>query len=279
MKPIGERSGAGNANDCGIDSIFSNLSKSTASLSNIIPVHKPNLTRGISSSSGGWSEHSSLESLGKFQFPDISRDLMEKLDAYFVQNAQVLLFGSVCGVAIGAAVTTGLGLGILSAKTVPLWCGNLFTSVKKYIKSVISADSKIEDSEKAVEGRDVSTTSSLIERKTSTIILKESTKESKIILIQGLPFMNHQRNEIISDPEHQCDDSLNMINLALGKNSMTWSNVARLSVYLVEGKCNPGLFRARLKEFPFSGMLSIIFVHRLEDETAVVQLEALAYGC
>ena len=203
---------------------------------------------------------------------------MEKLDAYFVQNAQVLLFGSVCGVAIGAAVTTGLGLGILSAKNVPLWCGNLFASVKKYMKSMVSTDSKIEDSEKAGEGRDVRSVSSSIERNNNSVILKDSTKESKIILIQGFPFTNHQRNEALFDPEQQCDNSLNMINLALGKNSMIWSDVARLTVYLVEGKCDADLFRSRLREFPFSGMISLIFVHRLEDEAAVVQLEALAYG-
>jgi hypothetical protein len=67
-----------------------------------------------------------------------------------------------------------------------------------------------------------------------------------------------------------------MINSALGKNLITWNNVAQLTVHLVEGKCDPKAFRSCLEEYPFSGLLSIYFVMRLEDSDAVVQVEAFA---
>ena len=287
MGKTGEAVGDGNTS--ALDGILSNLlSKSTASLTNMICSSPHDSTRGISSDSSlGWPSipYTSLGSFGNFEFSDISKHLIDKLGLYFVQNTQVLLFGGVCGVGVGAAVTTGIGIGILSVKNVPIWCGDSFVSIKRWMNRMIfQFDSSLleeeQDKKKNPLGQeDDARNSPSINSSNGVVTLKGCVRESNIILIQGLPYTNHERNQVVpGSPEKQCDCCLNMINSALAKNLITWNNTARLTVHLVEGKCDAKLFRRCLEEYPFSGLLSIYFVLRLEDKNAVVQVEAFAYS-
>ena len=284
MGKIGDTGGGDKTSDSAIDGILSNLSKSTASLTHIIhPKHQGLRTNISSDSSLGWPSvpNTGLESFGNFHFSNLSKDLMEKLDVYFVQNMQVLFFGAVCGAAVGAAVTTGLGIGILSAKNVPIWCGKSLDSIKRWVnRTILQFDSSLEgDKEKKPLDQDDDKKSTSISSNNGVVVLKGGMRDSNIILIQGLPYTNHERNQVVpGSPEKQCGCCLDMINSALGKTLITWNNVARLTVHLVEGKCDPKSFRSSLEEYPFSGLLSIYFVLKLEDNDAVVQIEAFAYG-
>ena len=102
--------------------------------------------------------------------------------------------------------------------------------------------------------------------------------ESKIYIICG---------DVVSSPapaaasaEDQCRQCLNSLLCELGKKLMGLQHVRRLTAYLVTGSCEASTFRSILtKEYPISLedlVLSVVYVQRLETDSAAVQVEALA---
>ena len=137
-----------------------------------------------------------------------------------MQNTQVLLFRAVCGVGVGAAVPTGIGIRILSVKKVPIWCGNSFVSIQRWMNRMIfQFDSSLEeekDKKKNPPGQEeFDKNSPSINSSNGVVTLEACVRDSNIILIQGLPYTNHERGNqvVLGSPEKQCESWLNMTRL------------------------------------------------------------------
>lgn len=77
----------------------------------------------------------------------------------------------------------------------------------------------------------------------------------------------------------QCRECLESIDFSLKNQKLTWSDVKKLTVYMVAGKCDIATFDAAQMEYsiPKDLMLTtILFVQRLEISSAVIQIEAIA---
>lgn len=77
----------------------------------------------------------------------------------------------------------------------------------------------------------------------------------------------------------QCRESLESIDFSLKNKNLTWSDVKKLTVYMVAGKCDVVSFEAAQMEYPIPKdhmLTTILFVQRLEIPSAFVQIEAVA---
>jgi enamine deaminase RidA (YjgF/YER057c/UK114 family) len=77
----------------------------------------------------------------------------------------------------------------------------------------------------------------------------------------------------------QCRECLESIDFSLKNQNLTWSDVKKLTVYMVAGKCDVVSFEAAQMEYPIPKdhmLTTILFVQRLEIPSAFVQIEAVA---
>jgi enamine deaminase RidA (YjgF/YER057c/UK114 family) len=77
----------------------------------------------------------------------------------------------------------------------------------------------------------------------------------------------------------QCRECLESIDFSLKNKNLTWSDVKKLTVYMVAGKCDVVSFEAAQMEYPIPKdhmLTTILFVQRLEIPSAFVQIEAVA---
>mmetsp|Transcript_65405 Transcript_65405/g.77422 ORF Transcript_65405/g.77422 Transcript_65405/m.77422 type:complete len:319 (-) Transcript_65405:195-1151(-) len=78
---------------------------------------------------------------------------------------------------------------------------------------------------------------------------------------------------------NQCRECLDSLGVLLGKHDLRWNDVRKLTVYLMVDQCNASVFRNVLREYPLptkNVVTTVLYVQRLEDEYAVVQVEAFA---
>lgn len=77
----------------------------------------------------------------------------------------------------------------------------------------------------------------------------------------------------------QCEECFRSIEASLSKNLLGWSDVRKLTVFLVSGECDIHTVRGVMEEYPFPkdrAVTTFLFVQRLEIEHAVVQMEVIA---
>lgn len=77
----------------------------------------------------------------------------------------------------------------------------------------------------------------------------------------------------------QCEECFRSVEASLSKNRLSWSDVRKLTVFLVLGECNIHTVRGVMEEYPFPkdrAVTTFLFVQRLEIEHAVVQMEVIA---
>jgi hypothetical protein len=69
------------------------------------------------------------------------------------------------------------------------------------------------------------------------------------------------------------------VSALLSKQAMAWSHDKRVAVLLVTDRCDAGMFRNVLSEYPLdqsSSIVSCIYVQRLEQAHATVEIEVLS---
>ena len=103
--------------------------------------------------------------------------------------------------------------------------------------------------------------------------------EARLVFIRGdvCPLRGEQP-QCKSSSADQCRECLDTIGALLSERSLSWADIRKLTVYLVVDQCDVDTFCAVREEYPFpkdQAITTFLFVHRLEQEHAVVQLEAI----
>mmetsp|Transcript_29067 Transcript_29067/g.84479 ORF Transcript_29067/g.84479 Transcript_29067/m.84479 type:complete len:369 (-) Transcript_29067:330-1436(-) len=218
------------------------------------------------------------------------------------------------GAALGAAVAAGIGMGCVAASgltsgvryVVPtFWYGVLRTRIwifeyllGRQIQKTIDYGERTEytsatNDSSALDDADVTPRNSNqprsgqsageeMSRRDASTGAKTSclgSGKNKIYVIQG-DVTSSPTATAATSAEDQCRQCLDALVCELGKKLMGLQHVRRLTAYLVTGSCDASIFRSILtKEYPISLgdlVLSVMFVQRLEDDIAFVQVEALA---
>lgn len=180
------------------------------------------------------------------------------------------------GAAMGAAVATGISIGVLAMSGmlrltrdyVPL----LYQWALQRTKSNSSKLNAIQY-DSSVNGRDAGMNgppSSPPESQVS--VIRKGTPDELVILKGSAKHLSHSNLG-------QCRECLDAVSASLSKQAMAWSHVKRVSVFLVADRCDAGMFRNVLSEYPLdqsSSIVSCMYVQRLEQADAMVEIEVLA---
>jgi enamine deaminase RidA (YjgF/YER057c/UK114 family) len=180
------------------------------------------------------------------------------------------------GAAVGAAVATGISIGILatsgmlrlSRDYVPL----LWQWAFQRTKSNSSKANAIEYDSSANHGGINGTPSSPPESQVS--VIRKGTPD-QLVILKGCA-KHHVSHSGCLD---QCRECLDAVSALLSKQAMAWSHVKRVAVFLVADRCDAGMFRNVLSEYPLdqsSCIVSCLYVQRLEQAHAMVEIEVLA---
>jgi enamine deaminase RidA (YjgF/YER057c/UK114 family) len=96
---------------------------------------------------------------------------------------------------------------------------------------------------------------------------------------------NKQEGKATTSVDHdtiaanQCRDCFDSIEASLSKHLLSWSDVRKLTVFLVTGECDVNTVRVVREEYPFPkdhAITTFLYVQRLEIEHSVVQMEVIA---
>ena len=230
----------------------------------------------------------------KMEFPhfDFHELIVEKLDNLISHNAQVLLIGA----SLGAAISAGVAIGLFSAVSImssysyssasgsgTLWWRRISRRTKRWFHpmafsrdenaNVNGGDSKENISDGSIHsGRDE----------------KERNLSRRFRIIQGNISSNSTSNNaelpkqsMSSSAKEQCQQCLDAVTISLAKQRIHWNQILRISVYLVSERCEAKTFRSVLRDYPLDvdTAVSILYVQRLEEDHACVQVEALVQPC
>ena len=181
------------------------------------------------------------------------------------------------GAAMGAAVATGISVGILAMSGmlrltrdyVPLlgrWAFQRTKSNSSNKPNAIQYDSS------ANNGGANGTLSSPPESQVS--VIRKGTPD-QLVILKGCAKHHLSQSSCLD----QCRECLDAVSVSLSKQSMAWSHVKRVAVFLVTDRCDAGMFRNVLSEYPLdqsSCIVSCMYVQRLEQAHAMVEIEVLA---
>jgi enamine deaminase RidA (YjgF/YER057c/UK114 family) len=235
-----------------------------------------------------------LNIMPKIGFPDICKNL-EEMNAHIIDKMEDLVRGNlkvlIVGAGLGAAICAGVGIGLFMAVQMLQSMGN-----PKAIKSVRSTD---QDQDNDNTNRR-SHWWNFMNRSTQRLFRPLSFRGAgDVPRLNGVASTegNHYHDglKIIKgcissistcckeplcsskDPQGQCQQCLDSITVALGKERLSWDRVLRINIHLVEEKCDAKVFRDTLKGYPVKDEMpvSIVYVQKLEDEHAFVEIEAL----
>ena len=154
-------------------------------------------------------------------------------------------------------------------------------------KGTTAQDEQSDEKEKILHP-DVASIADNVSSTGSTTAMTTATSVSShgpLVILQGNPD-NTSKN--LTD---QCQSCLDSIHADLQtRYGMSWKHVRRLTAYIVAGRCEAHAFRRVLQEYTARAtadadaadaitalpLVSILFVQQLEDENALVQVEAIA---
>ena len=181
------------------------------------------------------------------------------------------------GAAMGAAVATGISVGVLAMSGmlrltrdyVPLLCQWAFQRTKSNSSNKSNA---IQYDSSANNGGMNGTVSSPPESQVS--VIRKGTPE-QLVILKGCAKHHLSQSSCLD----QCRECLDAVSALLSKQAMAWSHVKRVAVFLVADRCDAGMFRNVLSEYPLdqsSCIVSCMYVQRLEQAHAMVEIEVLA---
>ena len=195
----------------------------------------------------------------------------------------------------------GHGNGASAGAPVPVWWRTINTTVKRWLRPNMEFD--VDDNNNEVEidirnGDVHRSDENSSDRKDKSIPprlqIMQGKPKSRIIIDTNthaeIPTRSSEQSKpksISASPRDQCIECLDAITISLAKHKLTWDQILRISVYLALNaddsscqytSCDASTFRQVLKEYPWNAdrtVVSILYVQRLEDETACVEVEAL----
>jgi len=241
----------------------------------------------------------------------ITTQLEAKWNAYLTNTLQATTMGIWVGAILGAAVATGVMIGMVAvmgaaanssaySKMARQWQNamtrtylNLMGHNKRGAvdtsKGTAAQDEQSDEKEKMkLQPDDGAPTADNVSSTGSTTAMTSATSVSShgpLVILQGNPD-NTSKNST-----DQCQSCLDSIHADLQtRYGMSWKHVRRLTAYIVAGRCEAHAFRRVLQEYTARAtadadaadaitalpLVSILFVQQLEDENALVQVEAIA---
>ena len=220
--------------------------------------------------------------------------IVDKIEDLVRGNTQVLIMGA----GLGAAICAGVGIGLFVAV-------QLFQSFSGSGIGIVSGGVTSDGDRNSVSNNAVvggggrgdyqspnwwNVTSRGIRRIFRPILFGNSNSDASITndnntnalkIIKGC-ITTYPKTCIrtCEDPREQCRQCLDSITVALCKQRLSWDHVLRISIHLVGEKCDALVFRNVLEGYPVKDDMhvSIVFVQRLEDEHAFIEIEALVKG-
>jgi enamine deaminase RidA (YjgF/YER057c/UK114 family) len=242
----------------------------------------------------------------KFDLPtsldEIQNAMVDSLEHIVSHNVQVLLIGA----SLGAAISAGVAIGLFSAITYLTSPSSSSSSsgsswwnqfrISKKVKGWFHRrqDTPV-DSDESRGGDHVTNPGENNDGDDGKErVEKILSRHLKVIVGTPIPIsapaptlkdiadtadtVDTTDNKIGDHAAEQCRQCLNSITISLAKQRMQWKQVLRITVHLASDRCDAGTFRSVLEEYPClekETVVSIVFVERLEDDHASVQIEAL----
>jgi hypothetical protein len=239
-------------------------------------------TTGSSSTSGTFYKNLMAgDSLDFSKYLPTDVKVSTSLSSRLEQLISEYLVAITVGAAVGAAVATGISIGVLAMSGmlrltrdyVPL----LYQWTSQIIRTKQSNGSKpkaILGDSSADGGMNGGTPSSSFPPppESQVSVIRKGTPDQLVILKGSARHVSHSNLD-------QCRECLDAVSALLSKQAMAWSHVKRVSVFLVADRCDAGMFRNVLSEYPLdqsSSIVSCVYVQRLEQAHAVVEIEVLA---
>ena len=233
---------------------------------------------------------------------EIQNAMVDSLEHIVSHNIQVLLIGASLGAAISAGVAIGLFSAItfltspssssssLSSSSGSSWW-NQFRISKKVKGWFHRRQDTPVDSDESGGGDHVTNpgenndgddgnerVEKILSRQFQVIVGTPLPISVPAPILKDTGDTSDTTDKIDDHAAEQCRQCLNSITISLAKQRMQWKQVLRITVHLASGRCDAGTFRSVLKEYPClekETVVSIVFVERLEDDHASVQIEAL----
>jgi len=257
---------------------YSSLSLPTLSVPNIssgsTTSTTSNTTTGTGTGAGtiktSLDDYLYLPTMKSMAFPDFTKSinalLLQKLEHLVTHNTQVLVIGA----ALGAAISAGVAIGLFSAWSVfSGFTGKPFGGLYRKTKSWLGhngGDGSGSDSSTNIDRQDHNNPQHM----------------NTVKIIQGHTISSTFANLSTVSAQDQCRQCLDAITASLGKQRLAWDSVLRISAHLksdcdCDRNCDATVFREVLKEYPMEEgtAVVILYVQRLEEENACVQVEAL----
>jgi enamine deaminase RidA (YjgF/YER057c/UK114 family) len=202
------------------------------------------------------------------------------------------LFAMGAGLFLGAAVISGLMVGTAFSAGILY---HRYCNTQRYAATLPSSPSRDQSSKEATvvqdewisDAKQSEILSSEVHKETGTCNTKDTVDATSVAL--GPVMIHFLRGNIktrqgssVSESmlaATQCKECLESIDFSLKDQKLTWSDVKKMTIYMVAGKCDIATYDAVQMEYsiPKDLMLTtILFVQRLEISSAVIQIEAIA---
>ena len=194
----------------------------------------------------------------------INQMLSQKIEDILKNNIQVLLLGA----GIGAAVTTGVALGLVCVGSIiqTSIISNWWESITHKIKRGVSFSKLNYEVEKETKDK------TLGEREIHDDAPRRNGRY-KLTVIQGKPVP--QVSSSLKTIQDQCSQCLQSISSKLDSLKLNWNDVIKMNVMIVSGKCKASTVRKMLDEYIPGSIptLSIAYVMELENELSSIEME------
>ena len=193
------------------------------------------------------------------------------------------------GAIAGAAVATGVGVGLLAMSGFSRLTNDYLPSLYHWLfplhhdRNLFRLGSENGDSYGSTSRIEAAIDEE--ERRTSTITSRQSNSSCHVSLIPSnrgtdqVMILQGKVQDAYKSSFEQCRQALKSVSVILSKQSLGWKNVKRVTAYLANHKCHSKAFRQALSEFPIEQqqcIVTILYVARLEDPRSVVEVEIMA---
>lgn len=238
--------------------------------------------------------------------------IMEKMEETATQYMGAMYVGAL----MGAAVVSGLFVGVVTCSGIVVGLRDIPSMVWSWYRhrrlqyfphrSTDSSSPALQNtSDSSSDLEQHQTTSREFKREENTAVFSDMRHQADVVhvggnfrrsgdffLIQGR-VSNHSSSSSSSSNDstednipNQCRECLDYIGVALGKQRLGWNHVCKVTAYLVTDRCDAQTFRTILSEYPIGNnnmtnqhkntMITIVYVQRLEQEHAPLQVEVMA---
>jgi hypothetical protein len=237
--------------------------------------------------------------------------IVRKIDDLITHNTHMLMIGASLGAAVSAGVIVGIGMvsiSTASSSSSSSWTmGGFFRKVKSIFFTVgdryrnsdgdkVSLRQEVDSDDEQLHSEEDETAGDVYKGNGGYHNHGSQGPQPILSIIQAKPLLTEQTKS--TPAEDQCRECLDLVTVSLGKRRLLWDDVLKITAFLVIGQCEAAVFREILKEYPMcideneNGSnekslksisvderrvcsISVLYVQRLEDERASVQIEAL----